>query len=83
MFFPVSAAARKAAVAKQESGLSEEELKKLRKKAAKAEKEGEAAPDPPGYQPQFKWVCKAGLLPAGKDGQGHFRRVNCKVGFVP
>jgi hypothetical protein len=29
--------------------------------------------------PAFTWVVKNGLLPAGKDGQGHFRRVNCKV----
>jgi len=29
--------------------------------------------------PPFKWVVKKGLLPAGKDKQGHFRRVNCKV----
>jgi len=29
--------------------------------------------------PSFLWVVKKGLKPAGKDGQGHFRRVNCKV----
>ena len=29
--------------------------------------------------PPFKWVVKPNLIPANKDGQGHFRRVNCKV----
>ena len=32
-----------------------------------------------GANPRFKWLCKAKLLPANKDGQGHYRRVNCKV----
>jgi hypothetical protein len=36
------------------------------------------APDPSSF-PKFKWVVKPNLLPAGKETQGHFRRVNCKV----
>uniref|UniRef100_A0A7S2SS60 DUSP domain-containing protein n=1 Tax=Rhizochromulina marina TaxID=1034831 RepID=A0A7S2SS60_9STRA len=34
---------------------------------------------PEGELPLFKWIPREGLVAAGKDVQGHFRRVNCKV----
>lgn len=44
-----------------------------------ADTEAPYDPKDPSATPRFKWVPKAGILPATKDSQGHFRRVNCKV----